>query len=254
DPHLTSGSKESTAQNRILEAHDEVVGPVAEREILAEGQTKGANRDESAHPTVAFAGEFPRVAFNRETEHSGGWLLEVPVNAHQGFAGDFGVSFDATVGADQSARVPVVAGRETHRSDGGERVRRGSRLAGGDPRSHDSQEENATCNARGSGGSHHCERSPGVYGPQSPSAPVTNHCTLGQYWTFVAINFPYASSIHLRNEGSAQSRPAIAGDSARHLVVFLSRRQDRRPWRQRRGQVIPAQDHGGCRSRLSGRG
>src|SRR3982751_2852043 len=45
-----------------------------------------------------------------------------------------------------------------------------------------------------------------------------------------------------------QGRPAVAGDFARDLVVFLLRREDRRPRRERRGQVVAASDHGRRRS------
>ena len=63
-----------------------------------------------------------------------------------------------------------------------------------------------------------------------------------------------APPVHLRHEGPAQGRPAVAGDPRRHLAVVLPRRQDRRPRRQRRGQVVAAAHHGRRRPGLSGRG
>src|SRR4051812_11857888 len=59
--------------------------------------------------------------------------------------------------------------------------------------------------------------------------------------------------VHLCNEGPAEGRSAAAHHSRRHLAELLSRRQDRRPRRQRRGQVLASPHHGRGRRGFSGR-
>ncbi len=64
---------------------------------------------------------------------------------------------------------------------------------------------------------------------------------------------PYGRRIHLHDARPPEGRAPLARDPQGDLSLLLSRRQDRRPRRQRRGQVLPAPHHGGRRQGFPGR-
>src|SRR3954468_2602699 len=66
---------------------------------------------------------------------------------------------------------------------------------------------------------------------------VLDRLVLLYHRTTLGIN---GCPVHLCNEGPAESRSAASHHSRRHLAEFLSRRQDRRPGRQRRGEIVAA--------------
>src|SRR5213080_2361326 len=63
----------------------------------------------------------------------------------------------------------------------------------------------------------------------------------------------HATSVHLHDSAPAESHPAGQGDPEGHLARLLPERQDRRPRRERRGQVDAAAHHGRRRAQLRGR-